>query len=138
MAKGSTRGKSEVIAHLERVTPKVTSRQMFSKVRVAQELLREKASELLEEYLDVVQKAKDAGDYETAAKSLQWLIEHMPPDMDGERVVAQSVDKKQEVVQGPVGPAIQIGIQVGGAGQKKLPISKPKELPTVTAEIVDE
>jgi hypothetical protein len=114
----------------------VKQRDFFSKVRIARELLKEKSEEILKEYLDVVQKAKDAGDYETAAKSLQWLIEHMPADEEGGRLVEQSVDKKQEVVQtGPTGPAIQIGIQVGGVGQKQLP--KPSELPAITTEIID-
>lgn len=111
-------------------------KQIFSKVQVAKDLLREKAQEILTEYLDVVQKAKDAGDYETAAKSLQWLIEHMPADAAGERLVDQSVDKKQQIVdRGPTGPAIQIGIAVGGVGQKQLPAKKPD---VVVTEIKDE
>ena len=118
--------------------PARLNKGFFTKVKVARELLKEKSEEILKEYLDVVQKAKDSGDYETAAKALQWLIEHMPADEDGERMVAQSVDKKQEVVEKQTGPAIQIGIQVGGAGQKALPVAKPKALPAVTAEVVDE
>lgn len=112
-------------------------RDFFSKVKVARELLREKSEEILREYLDIVQQAKVAGDYETAAKSMQWLIEHMPADEDGGRMVDQSIDKRQEVNQKPTGPAIQIGIAVGGVG-KQLALPKPGELPAVTAEIVEE
>lgn len=108
----------------------------FSRVRIARELLKEKSEEILREYLDVVQQAKIAGDYETAAKSLQWLLDHMPADEEGERMVEVSVDKKQEAVQrGPTGPSIQIGIQVGGSGKPQL-VKKPDELPSIEAEIV--
>lgn len=85
----------------------------------------------------VIDEARVSGDYETAAKSLQWLIEHMPADEGGDRMVEVSVDKKQEQIQkGPVGPAIQIGIQVGGLGQRSLP--EPKKPSDVSeAEIID-
>jgi hypothetical protein len=108
-------------------------KDFFSKVKVARELLKEKAAEILEDYLDIVQKAKDAGDYETAAKSLQWLIEHMPEE-EGHRLVEVSVDKKQQVVeQGPKGPDIRIGIAVGGlTSQKALP--KPSD---VQVEVIE-
>lgn len=108
--------------------------KFFNRVKIAREALREKAEEIIEEYLDVAMKAKDAGDYETAAKSLQWLIEHMPADDDGKGIVDTSVDKqKQQLVEKPAGPAIQIGIQVGGigAGQQQPALPAPK------VEIID-
>ena len=104
----------------------------FSKVRYARELLREKSQELLEEYLDVVKHAKEAGDYETAAKALQWLIDHMPADEDGGRIVEQSVDKKQQVVEKQRGPEIKIGIAVGGLGENRKALPKPDDGPVVT------
>ena len=111
----------------------------FTKVRVARELLKEKSEDILKEYLDVVQQAKVAGDYESAYKALQWLIEHMPADDDGSRLVEQSVDKKQEASQQQTGPAIQIGIAVGGlCPQRQISLKKPEELPTVTAEVVED
>lgn len=105
----------------------------FPKARVARELLRDKAKQILEEYLDVAVKAKDAGDYETAYKSLQWLMEHMPQDEDGKGVVDTSVDKQKQIADTskPTGPQIQIGIAVGGIGHKQ------KALPQVTVETVD-
>jgi hypothetical protein len=114
----------------------ITPKSYFSKVAIARQLLREKAEVLLTEYMDVVMKAKEAGDYETAAKALQWLIDHMPSEAeDGGRLVEQSVDKKQEVKQqGPTGPAIQIGISVGGVNQKALPIAKPDDIVVTTVE----
>ena len=113
---------------------KVT-RDYFSKVRVARELLREKADELLKQYMLVVDEARASGDYETAAKALQWLIDHMPEE-DGVRIIDQSVDKKQEPVQQQqTGPQIRIGIAVGGLGQHSLPNQKkPKE---ISGEVVD-
>jgi hypothetical protein len=109
-------------------------KQLFSKVRIARELLKEKSEEILKQYLQVVDEARAAGDYETAAKALQWLIDHMPADDEGGRLVEQSVDKKQVVEKGPTGPAIQIGIQVGGTNQKQLPIAKPSDIIVETVE----
>ena len=111
------------------------SRTIFSRVKIARELLRERAEEILDNYLDTVQKAKDAGDFETAAKSLQWLMDHMPAEDDGTRVVETSVDKQQQIVQQDTSPRIQIGISVGGSAPKQISIAKPRELPK--AEIID-
>jgi len=107
----------------------------FTKVKVARELLRSKAEDIINEYMDVAAKAKDAGDYLTAAKALQWLIEHMPSEEDGTRIVDGSVDKQITPVQGDSRPTIQIGIQVGGSAPNQLPIAKPRELPKV--EVID-
>ena len=81
-------------------------------------------------YMENAKKAQDAGDYETAAKQLQWLLEHMPSD-EGVKVIDQSVDKKV-IAEGPknTGPMIQIGIQMGGT-------KKPAELPVARAEVID-
>ena len=117
--------------------PKRTgAQQLFGKSRVARQILRERAEEILTEYMDVIQKAKDNRDFATAAKALQWLIDHMPADEDGIRVVDQSVDKKQEIVdKGPKGPGIQIGIVVGGIGQKQIAIKKPE---AITGEVIED
>lgn len=110
----------------------VDSKQMFSKVRAARELLRERASEILQQYLAVVAETQAAGEYEVAAKSLQWLIEHMPSEDDGSRIVERSVDKEQQQIQGPTGPSIQIGIQVGGVARQTLPAAtEVKALPEI-------
>ena len=124
--------KHEVKRHLAQAMKNVTGRDMFSKVTAARELLREKANEILQQYLAVVAEAQAAGEYEVAAKSLQWLLEHMPSDDAGTRVVERSIDAKEAPqAQLPTGPAIQIGIQVGGT-------FKPKELPPQTeAEVID-
>lgn len=112
-----------------------SQKSFFSKVRIARELLKERSEEILKQYLQVVDEARVSGDYETAAKALQWLIEHMPADDEGGRMVEVSVDKKQEAKQpGPTGPAIQIGISVGGTGQKQLPMPKPAD---VVVETID-
>jgi hypothetical protein len=114
-------------------------RTFFTKVAVARQLLREKSEEILSEYMDVITKAKDARDFETAAKALQWLMEHMPADENNERIVDQSIDKKQEVVQkGPSGPAIQIGVIVGGLDKNQAAIQKPAEIIALPAEVISE
>lgn len=102
----------------------------FGRVGQARELLREKAVEILEQYLKVVKAAQDAGDYEVATKSLQWLIEHMPDD-HGDRVIDVSVDKLQQIER-PNAPTVQIGIQLGGLTHR------PKELPAPTAVVTSE
>jgi hypothetical protein len=110
--------------------------QYFSKVRIARQLLREKSEEILAEYLDIVARARDAGEHEVAVKALQWLIDHMPADEAGDRMVDQSVDKTQPVVEKGTGPAIQIGIALGGLGQSQKALPKPSDI--VVAEVVDE
>jgi hypothetical protein len=105
---------------------------IFTRVKVARELLRQKAEEIFTEYMDVIQKAKDSGNYDAAAKHLQWLMEHMPAEEDGTRMVDSSVDKRTEVIDSkPSGPAIQIGIKVGGIGENQ------KKLPAPIVEVID-
>lgn len=91
----------------------------FSSVRKAKEALRARANEILDNYLAVIKQAAAAGDYETAVKGFQHLLDHMP-DEDGERILDVSADKKQiESTKGNSGPTIQIGLQIGGL--KSLP-----------------
>jgi hypothetical protein len=107
-----------------------TPRQYFKKVKVARELLREKAEELLEEYLLTVKQAQSSGQPEVALKALQWLIEHMPDD-DGERMIDASIDKKVEAPKIDTRPTVQIGINLGGVGTNQ------KKLPQAKAEVID-
>jgi hypothetical protein len=107
----------------------MSQKQFFTKIKAAREVLRDKADKILEEYLDTIQKAKDMGDYQTATKALQWLIEHMPEDEHGQRMIDAHVDKTK-VDSRPSAPSVQIGIQLGGVG---LPAAT-KELPEVTVE----
>lgn len=106
-------------------------KHLFSSVKVAREALRQRAEELISEFLDIAKQAKVAGDYETASKSLMWLIEHLPAESDGSRVVDVSVDKKAPVVEPQHGPKIQIGIQLGGVKQKQLPTVEAKPVTKV-------
>lgn len=111
-------------------------RNFFPKVKEAREALKERAVEIMQQMLDTAQKATDAGDYETAAKIYQWLMEHMPAE-EGTRIVDNSVDKQQQQIEKPSGPAIQIGIQVGGAGGRTAIIAKPvKPLPAATEGVI--
>lgn len=93
----------------------------FSKVRAARELLRQRAEEVVAQYLDLVALAKEAGETEVALKALQWLIEHTPADEDGLRVIDQSADKQQLPPVKDTRPAVQIGINLGGVTKKELP-----------------
>lgn len=110
--------------------------RLFSKVKAARELLREKAESIINEYLDVAMRAKEVGDYKTATQALQWLLEHMPSEEDGTKVVDTGVDIKQPVVEVKNDrPAIQIGIQVGGIAKGQIAPAKPKEL--TVGEVID-
>lgn len=94
----------------------------FSKVKMAREILREKALEILAKYELIIDKALEKGDFETAAKHTQWLLEHMPNE-EGERLIDPSAAKPKEVERGS-GPSIQIGLVLGGLSEtKKLPPS---------------
>ena len=95
----------------------------FPAVRKAREALREKAHELLQEYLTTLKMAAASGEYEAALKGYQWLLDHVPAE-DGQRLIDRSVDKDAIDTGGPRGPQIQIGIRLGG-------VQTPKELPEV-------
>jgi len=109
----------------------VPARAYFPKAKIAREELREKATELINLLIENAVEAKAAGEFETAAKSLQWLLEHMPSDDDGTKVIDTSVDKQAKTDSLPKGPNIQIGVAIGGIPQKA-------ELPPATdVEVVE-
>lgn len=101
-------------------TDKPAPRNYFPKVKEAREVLKVRAQEIVELYLENAKEAKDNGDHEVTMKSLQWLIEHMPADESGERMVETSVDKAAKAER-PAGPMVQIGFALGGMNQKSLP-----------------
>jgi hypothetical protein len=114
-----------------------THHLVFTKVKVARELLRQQADEILKLYMDNAKLAMARGDYETAQKALQWLIEHMPAEVDGTRLVDSGIDKQPSGQQGNTGPTIQIGIQVGGVPAKPLDAPK-KPVAAIEAEILND
>ena len=90
-------------------------------VKKARQRLMERADEIIEKYLKMIDMAIAAGDFETANKGFQFLVEHMPKE-DGESIITESAAKPRQVEVGHKGPVIQIGLQVGG-------INEPKALP---------
>jgi hypothetical protein len=84
----------------------------FPKVREAREALKAKAMEIYELQMKIITEAIAAGDYETAAKANQFLMEHLP-DEDGTSLLNISVDKPKESGD-KSGPTIQIGFALGG------------------------
>lgn len=94
------------------------ARDYFPRVREARELLRERAQEIMESYLAICAEARQAGHQEVALNALQWLIEHMPAE-EGVRVIDPSA-AVQPKLEGPQGPQIAIGINLG-TGPKALP-----------------
>lgn len=99
----------------------------FSAVKKAREALKAKANDILDGYLVAIKLAVSAGDYESALKGYQHLLDHMPEE-DGERLIDISVDKPKQVDQ-KQGTNIQIGFALGG-------IPTAKELPA-PVEVTD-
>jgi hypothetical protein len=114
--------------------PGARSNGYFPRVQEAREALAEKARDILEDYLKVVKAAQDAGDYQVAAESLQWLMEHMPTSPEERGMLDGSVDKVKAIDSGPKAPTINIGIKLGGGTTEKL--SLPAAV--IDAEVEDE
>lgn len=89
----------------------------FPRVKEAREALKDKALELHDLYMKIIQGAIHQGDMETAMKATQWLLEHMPNE-DGVSMVDISVDKPKQV-EGKQGPSINIGFALGGITERK-------------------
>jgi hypothetical protein len=105
------------------------ARSHMSSVRKAREALRARAEEILESYLTLAAQAAAEKDFETAADILWKLIDHNE-DEDGERIISASSSKPPtNTSSAPTGPAIQIGIALGGLG------TQVRELPK--AEVID-
>ena len=96
------------------------SRNPFPRVREAREALAARALELFELQMQIARDALANGEFEQANKAVQFLMEHMPKDSEGNTLLDPSVDKVQ-VKQGPTGPTIQIGIALGSKQIKALP-----------------
>lgn len=94
----------------------------FSKVKKAREALQIRAFELVKLYMSNLKAAKRAGNHEVVAEGIEWLLEHMPADEDGVKVLEQSIDKPRDS-QANLGPSINIGFSLGGIPQKELPPS---------------
>jgi hypothetical protein len=105
--------------------PTKSKRDYFPRVREAREALRERAMELFELQVQIIRQALLKGDFESAYKANEWLLEHMPAEDDGTRMIDSSAAEPKQIA-GPTGPQIQIGIKFGG---------NPKELPP--AEVID-
>jgi len=112
------------------LTKKGEKREYFPKVKVARELLRERAEEIFEAYMELAAQAKSEGKLEVAEEVLWKLIEHMPHE-EGDRMIDSSAAKPKEI-EGKQVPVIQIGIQLGP--NKNI----PKELPphVIEAEVL--
>jgi len=101
----------------------------FPKIREARELLMAHAEELIELKKRIIFESIAAGDYETADKATNWLLEHMPM-FEGITVIDPSIDKPKQIEKGTTLPTINIGFALGG-------ITKEKALPAVTTEVID-
>lgn len=110
---------------------KGSKRTYFPKVTEARNFLRDKAKELLELQIKLIIEAAASGEYESATKANQWLIEHLPAGDDGVRVIDTSASKPKELGEGgKQGPTINVGIAFGGLQSQE----EPKQ---VTGEVID-
>lgn len=116
------------VSTTEIIAPPTHSNHLSS-VRKARLALKARASEILDAYLAAIKLAQAEGDFETATKSYQWLMEHMP-DEDGEKLVDVSIDKVKQLDDRPTAPSIHIGFALSG-----VPASQP-QLPEPSIEII--
>jgi hypothetical protein len=93
--------------------------------RKAREALRARSEEVIKLYFETWKLALAAGDFETAQKCASDLAKHLPRDDDGLSVFDIDVDKPVQVEKGKSGPAIQIGVSIGGIPRAALPESAP-------------
>ena len=81
----------------------------------------ERADEILEKYLKVIDLMVVAEQFEVANDAFQYLIEHMPKE-GGQAIIDESAAKPKAISDdGPRGPVIQIGVKVGGSEKPALP-----------------
>ena|SRR3990167_6757488 len=97
-------------------------------VKKARQRLMDRADEIIQKYLKMIDMAMAEGDFETANKAFQFLVEHMPKE-DGEAIITESAAKPKQVESGPSGPVINIGVKVGGSSKDTLP--EPVTIETV-------
>lgn len=105
----------------------------LSAVRKARLALKERALEILEGYILVIKQAAAQGDFESAIKGYQHLMDHMPEE-EGEKLLDISVDKPKQIEQRYGGPQIQIGLAIGGVPQ---PVIEVRPQTTIEGEVVE-
>ena len=110
---------------------KGSKRVYFSKVKEAREKISSEALELYDMYKGLIRDAIVAHDFETASKGLQFIMDHIPADDEGTRLLDPSVDKTDINKKGNSGPIINIGIKLGG-------IPKQAELPPSVIDVEPE
>jgi hypothetical protein len=107
---------------------------LFSKVKEARKAILAEAERICGLYMQSIEAALADGQFDVAQQGLQWLMEHMPADEDGTKLIDQSIDKPKADSGKGSGPQINIGVQLGGM------TAAPKSLPAhiIDAEVKDE
>src|SRR3990167_5651973 len=88
-------------------------------VKKARQRLMDRADEIIQKYFKMIDMAMAEGDFETANKAFQFLVEHMPKE-DGEAIITESAAKPKQIESGPSGPIINIGVVVGGSSKPEV------------------
>lgn len=131
----STPGSSQTVSVAvrpprKRGRPKGVSTTYFRSVQQARELLMRRAQQILQDYLAVIEQARQQGDVKVAAESLRWLLSHLP-EANGVRVIDSSVDRPPDSGQGAQ-TQVTIGIALAGVSPEALPAgSSGSRLPVV-------
>lgn len=117
---------------------KGSKRVYFPKVKEAREALAQKALDLFEGYLKLIQEAQAAQKFEVAAKGYEFLMSHMPKDDDGVTMIDSNIDKGPSSGTGEGGLTVQIGIALATPKVKgALPPSSHDEGDVIDAEKIE-
>lgn len=92
---------------------------LFSKVKEARKALLTAAEDIRDLYMKSIVQAIADGEYAAAQQGLQWLMEHMPADEDGVKMIDQNIDKPKVDSGKNNGPQINIGVQLGGLSPRQ-------------------
>lgn len=122
----------------KRPSPNPRGLIIFSKIKEARKALLAEAEAIRDLYMTNLKDAMAEGQHDVAQEGLQWLMEHMPADEDGIRIIDQGIDKPKAEAKGGSGPIINIGVQLGGLKREALPPAPPIEAETVEVDDVDD
>lgn len=112
MTKSLFIGRLDFVSETNKPLPK-----HFPRIREARELLMSQAEEFIQLKKEIIKKAIEKGDLETADKAINYLLSHMP-QFEGVTAVDPDIDKPKQV-EGTKGPQISIGIKLGGMDHHK-------------------
>lgn len=106
----------------------------FKRLREVREMLRQQAAELIAEYMVTAKEAREAGEFEAAGKMIWNLIEHMPAEEDGTKLVDVSVDKQPKIDNKKTDNRIQILLAPTAPMVRQLPTKQVLDAEVTNAD----